>query len=129
LIRPAQRDVGGVGNWLRFRRRYLMAGRVRQALLNEAIAAGNARRVELFFRQFQQQEGQSSTSSSSRASGRGRSVPVRLNGIGSRPTFSRPSTKAACKSSRISQSYVGHFGQVALPPRCFPVIASIVPLS
>jgi hypothetical protein len=36
----------------------LMSGRVRQALLNEAIQRGDARRVELFFKQFQQQEGQ-----------------------------------------------------------------------
>jgi hypothetical protein len=35
----------------------LMSGRIRQALLNEAINSGDARRVELFFRQFQQQEG------------------------------------------------------------------------
>jgi hypothetical protein len=48
----------------------LMSGRIRQALLNEAIANGDARRVELFFRQFQQQQGQSSSSSSTRAPGR-----------------------------------------------------------
>jgi hypothetical protein len=62
----------------------LMSGRIRQALLNEAIRNGDARRVELFFKQFQQQAGQSS--SSSRASG-GRPAPS------NKPVYTRDQIK------------------------------------
>jgi hypothetical protein len=48
----------------------LMSGRIRQALLNEAIAAGNASRVKLFFDDFRRQ-GQAA--GGNRAPGRARS--------------------------------------------------------
>jgi hypothetical protein len=57
----------------------LMSGRVRQALLNEAIQHGNAQRVALFFRQFQQQEGQGGNTGAPRRTRSATSKPIYTN--------------------------------------------------
>jgi hypothetical protein len=75
----------------------LMSGRVRQSLLNEAINSGDAQRVQLFFKQFQQQGGQTSTSAS---------APRRTRSATSKPFYTHNAIKQLYEAHRKG-AYVG----------------------
>jgi hypothetical protein len=68
---PNYREIDAMPEW----HRYLLgidalSGRVRQTLLNEAIASGNEARVVAFFRGFQQQAGSAAAPQASQAPAR-----------------------------------------------------------
>jgi hypothetical protein len=112
---PNYREIDNTPHW----HRYLLtvdplSGRVRQTLLNDAIASGTTHRVISFFRQFLQggprgrarpgrghphQASPSIPVPTSNSSSRTAKVPMpveKLNGPGRKPTSSRPVAKAGC---------------------------------